>query len=119
MERGEASVLFCAFADPYCIVLFIILFRNRDSASKTLLSQFTSLKFYRSLTMQHAVERGEQGHSNYAMCAVNPSRVCKTFDDAALCEIVNTISNGRDCLLEIVDFNVEVCRQFFILLRGY
>jgi malonyl CoA-acyl carrier protein transacylase len=24
--------------------------------------------FYRGLTMQHAVERGEQGHSNYAMC---------------------------------------------------
>jgi hypothetical protein len=34
------------------------------------------------------------------MCAVNPSPIGKTFDDAALCEIVKTISNGRDCLLE-------------------
>ena len=28
--------------------------------------------------------------------AVNPSFVGKTFDDVALREIVNTISNGRD-----------------------
>ena len=30
------------------------------------------------------------------------------FDDAALREIVDTTSNARDCLLEIVNFNVEV-----------
>jgi fatty acid synthase subunit alpha, fungi type len=53
------------------------------------------------------------------MYAVNLSRVGMTFDDAALREIVNTISSGRDCLLEIVDFNVEVRRQLFMLLRGY
>jgi hypothetical protein len=28
--------------------------------------------------MQYAVERDEQGRSNYAMCAVNPSCVGKT-----------------------------------------
>jgi fatty acid synthase subunit alpha, fungi type len=71
-------------------------------------SSLVDIVFYRGLTMQHAVERDEQGRSNYAMCAVNPSRVGKTFDDAALREIVNTISNRRDCLLEIVNFNVEV-----------
>ena len=48
--------------------------------------------------MHHPVERDEQGRSNYAMCAVNPSRVGKTLDDTALREIVNTIANGRDCL---------------------
>ena len=71
--------------------------------------------------MQHAVENDEQGRSNYAinMCAVNPSRVGKTFDDAALREITNTISNGRDRLLEIVNVNVEVSQQFFMLLRSY
>ena len=53
------------------------------------------------------------------MCAINPSCVGKMFDDAALREIVNTIVNGRDCLLEIVNFNVEVCKQFFISLRSY
>jgi fatty acid synthase subunit alpha len=71
-------------------------------------SSLVVIVFYRGLTMQHTVERDEQGCSNYAMCAVNPSRVSKTFDDAALREIVNTISNGRDCLVEIVNFNVEV-----------
>jgi hypothetical protein len=54
-----------------------------------------------------------------AMCAVNPSRVGKTFDNAALCEIINTISNGRDCLLEIVNFNIEVRYQFFTSLHSY
>ena len=42
------------------------------------------------------------------MCAINPSHVSKTFDDAALREVVDTISNVGDCLLEIVNFNVEV-----------
>ncbi len=58
--------------------------------------------------MQRAVERDEQSRSNYAMCAINPSHVSKTFDDAALREVVDTISNVGDCLLEIVNFNVEV-----------
>ena len=48
--------------------------------------------------MQHAAECDEQGRLNYAMCAINPCHVGKTFDDAALCEIVNTISNNKDCL---------------------
>jgi len=46
--------------------------------------------------MQHAVKRDEQGRSNYAMGAANPSRVGKTFYDAALLETVDTISNGMD-----------------------
>jgi fatty acid synthase subunit alpha len=71
-------------------------------------SSLVVIVFYCGLTMQHTVERDGQGRSNYAMCSVNPRRVSKTFDDAALREIVNTISNGRDCLLEIVNFNVEV-----------
>jgi fatty acid synthase subunit alpha len=75
--------------------------------------------FYCGLTMQHAVERDGQVTQNYATYAVNLGRVGMTFDDAALREIVNTISSGRDCLLEIVDLNVEVRRQLFMLLRGY
>ena len=68
--------------------------------------------------MQRAVERDKQGRLNYAMCAVNPNCVGKTFDDAPLREIVDTNSNGRDCLLEIVNFNVEVRQQFFMSLRS-
>ena len=71
-------------------------------------SSLVDVVFYRGLTMQRAVERDEQSRSNYAMCAVNPSRVSKTFDDAALREVVDTISDVGDCLLEIVNFNVEV-----------
>jgi malonyl CoA-acyl carrier protein transacylase len=57
-------------------------------------SSLVDIVFYRGLTMQHAVERDEQDRSDYAMCAVNSSRVGKTFNDAALCEIVvDTISN--------------------------
>ena len=61
-------------------------------------SFLVDIVFYRGLTMQLAVEHDEQGRSNYAMCAVNPSRVGKTFDDAALREVVDTIS-ARECLL--------------------
>ena len=46
---------------------------------------------YRGLTMQCAVKHDEQSRSNYAMCAVDPSRVGKTFDDAALHEVVDTL----------------------------
>jgi fatty acid synthase subunit beta len=37
-----------------------------------------------------------------------PSHVSKTFDDAGLREVVDTISNVGDRLLETVNFNVEV-----------
>lgn len=65
--------------------------------------------------MQCAVESDEQSRSNYAMCAFNPSRVSQTFDDAAFREVVDTTSNLRDCLLEIVNFNVEVCHSCFCI----
>ncbi|EIM79193.1 uncharacterized protein STEHIDRAFT_28907, partial [Stereum hirsutum FP-91666 SS1] len=57
--------------------------------------------------MQHEVERDSQNRSNYAMCAVNPSRISKTFNDAALMEVVDSISHKMGCLIEIVCFNVE------------
>ena len=58
--------------------------------------------------MQRAVERDSQNRSNYAMCAVNPSRISKTFNDAALREVVDSIATRTSTLLEIVNFNVEV-----------
>ncbi|KAH9953555.1 hypothetical protein BGW80DRAFT_1143448, partial [Lactifluus volemus] len=71
--------------------------------------------------LQVLVERDELSRSNYAMCAVNPSCVSQTFDDVALCEVVDTISNVRDCLLEIVNFNVEgrqyVCAGELVALQ--
>ncbi|KAI0046589.1 fatty acid synthase [Auriscalpium vulgare] len=77
--------------------------------------------FYRGITMQRAVERDAQNRSNYAMCAVNPSRISKTFNDAALREVVDTICNRTGCLLEIVNFNVEgqqyVCAGELVALQ--
>lgn len=85
------------------------------------ISSLVDVVFYRGITMQRAVERDAQNRSNYAMCAVNPSRISKTFNDAALREVVDSISHHTGCLIEIVNFNVEVrisviC-SFCILLR--
>ena len=63
--------------------------------------------FYRGMTMQVAVPRDSLGRSNYGMCAVNPSRISKTFDDAALRFVVDHISQQTKWLLEIVNYNVE------------
>jgi len=63
--------------------------------------------FYRGMTMQVAVPRDGQGRSNYAMMAVNPSRVGRTFNEAALRYVVDHVANQTQCLVEIVNFNVE------------
>jgi fatty acid synthase subunit alpha len=75
------------------------------------ISALVDVVFYRGITMQRAVERDSAGRSNYAMCAVNPSRISPSFTDAALREVVDTISTRTDTLLEIVNFNVEVCHH--------
>ena len=58
--------------------------------------------------MQRAVEHDSENCSNYAMCAVNPSCISKSFDDVALREVVDTILMLTNSLLQIVNFNVEV-----------
>ncbi|KAJ1969223.1 fatty acid synthase alpha subunit Lsd1, partial [Dispira parvispora] len=71
------------------------------------LEKLVDVVFYRGMTMQSAVERDAQGHSNYAMVAVNPSRISKTFTETALRYVVDTIAHQSGGLLEIVNFNVE------------
>jgi len=39
---------------------------------------------------------------------VNPSRISKTFNEAALREVVEVIARRSNVLLEIVNYNVEV-----------
>lgn len=63
--------------------------------------------FYRGMTMQVAVPRDELGRSNYGMCAVNPTRVNPTFNDAALRFVVDEVASKTGWLLEIVNYNVE------------
>jgi fatty acid synthase subunit beta len=41
------------------------------------------------------------------MCAVNPSRISKTFNESALRYVVEQIGQQTGWLLEIVNFNVE------------
>ena len=70
------------------------------------IESLVSVVFYRGLTMQVAVERDEMGRSNYAMCAVNPSRISKTFNEQALQYVVENIAEETKWLLEIVNYNI-------------
>ena len=70
------------------------------------IESLVAVVFYRGLTMQVAVERDEQGRSNYSMCAVNPSRISKTFNEQALQYVVENIYEETGFLLEIVNYNV-------------
>ncbi|KAI9845529.1 MAG: beta subunit of fatty acid synthetase, partial [Pleopsidium flavum] len=70
------------------------------------IESLVSVVFYRGLTMQVAVERDETGRSNYSMCAVNPSRISKTFNEQALQYVVENIAEETKWLLEIVNYNV-------------
>jgi len=81
------------------------------------ISSLVDVVFYRGITMQSAVERDSQNRSNYAMCAVNPSRISKTFNEAALREVVEIVGRRADALLEIVNYNVDVCVSLLVTLR--
>lgn len=70
------------------------------------IESLVSVVFYRGLTMQVAVERDEQGRSNYSMCAVNPSRISKTFSEQALLYVVENVSAETGWLVEIVNYNI-------------
>ena len=70
------------------------------------IESLVAVVFYRGLTMQVAVERDATGRSNYSMCAVNPSRISKTFNEQALQYVVENIAEETSWLLEIVNYNV-------------
>lgn len=70
------------------------------------IESLVSVVFYRGLTMQVAVERDSSGRSNYSMCAVNPSRISKTFNEEALRFVVNAVAETTGWLLEIVNYNI-------------
>ena len=64
--------------------------------------------------MQSAVKRDLQNRSNYA---VNPNHISKTFNEAALCEVVEIMGHRTDALLEIVNYNVDVYVSLLVTLR--
>ena len=63
------------------------------------IESLVAVVFYRGLTMQVAVERDATGRSNYSMCAVNPSRISKTFNEEALQYVVGNIAEQTGWLL--------------------
>jgi fatty acid synthase subunit beta len=83
------------------------------------ISALVDVVFYRGIAMQRAVECDLENHSNYAMCAVNPSRVSTTFGDAALCGVVDSIATraASKSLLGIVNYNIEVSLTVFTAIH--
>ena len=89
-----------------------------DSIADVLhISALVDVIFYQGITMQHAVEHDSENHSNYAMCAINPSQVLTTFSDAALHEVIDSIATCTTTLLEIVIYNVEVSLTFMTAIH--
>ncbi|KAJ5964405.1 Fatty acid synthase subunit beta [Penicillium vulpinum] len=64
------------------------------------------LVFYRGLSMQNAVQQDSHGATQYSMCAVNPTRVSKSFSEDDLSWCVTEIAQKAKGLLEIVNYNV-------------
>ncbi|KUL87287.1 hypothetical protein ZTR_03300 [Talaromyces verruculosus] len=71
------------------------------------IEQLVAVCFYRGMAMQVTVKRDENGASDYSLCAVNPSRVSKTFNETMLRFITKTIAQETGWLLEIVNFNIS------------
>ncbi|KAF9890443.1 hypothetical protein FE257_005848 [Aspergillus nanangensis] len=70
------------------------------------IEKLAGLVFYRGLTMQNAVERDHNGATDYSMCAVDPTRVSKTFTEDNLHWCVAEVAQSTGGLLEIVNYNV-------------
>ena len=64
--------------------------------------QSSSIHFSITVVARNAQRGSSENHSNYAVCAVNPSRVLTTFSDAALREVVNNVATRTMSLLIIM-----------------
>ena len=71
--------------------------------------KLAAITFVRGLTMQLAVARdAASGRSAFSMCAVNPSKVGRGFDEAALERVVAAVAaHSPGWLLEVVNYNVR------------
>ncbi|KAJ2814210.1 fatty acid synthase alpha subunit Lsd1 [Coemansia furcata] len=65
------------------------------------------ITFYRGLLMQSAVERDDQGRSQYGMVAVDPSRLGRYADKSVLTLAVSAICERSCELLQVVNYNVR------------
>ncbi|KAJ2057564.1 fatty acid synthase alpha subunit Lsd1 [Coemansia sp. S146] len=71
------------------------------------LESVLDLTFYRGMLMQSAIERDAQGHSQYGMVAVDPSRVGRSADESVLTLAINATCEHNKGLLEVVNYNVR------------
>ncbi|GBE88365.1 hypothetical protein SCP_1301800 [Sparassis crispa] len=103
------------FATQFAQIALVV---TERAAFEDMLSSLVDVVFYRGITIQRAVERDAHNRSNYA---VNPSRISKTFTDAALREVIDDIAHRTQCLHEIVNYNVEgqqyVCAGELVALQ--
>ncbi|KAJ1913005.1 fatty acid synthase alpha subunit Lsd1, partial [Coemansia sp. S17] len=65
------------------------------------------LVFFRGMLMQSAVERDDQGRSQYGTVAVDPSRLGRGVDGSVLTLAVTAICEHGNGLLEVVNYNVR------------
>ncbi|KAJ2655345.1 fatty acid synthase alpha subunit Lsd1 [Coemansia sp. RSA 1200] len=70
------------------------------------LEDILDITFVRGMTMQATVERDALGQSNFALIAVDPSRVSRGFTEYSLQYVISAICNASEGLLEIVNYNV-------------
>jgi malonyl CoA-acyl carrier protein transacylase len=66
-----------------------------------------TLTFYRGTIIQNWVDQDASGKTGFSMSAVDPSRVTKGFDEAALVKFVQDISSATSLLLGVVNYNIE------------
>ncbi|KAJ1735656.1 fatty acid synthase alpha subunit Lsd1 [Coemansia sp. Benny D160-2] len=70
------------------------------------LEDILDITFVRGMTMQATVERDALGQSNFALIAVDPSRVSRGFTQDSLQYVISAICDASEGLLEIVNYNV-------------
>ncbi|GFP58645.1 fatty acid synthase subunit beta [Trichoderma asperellum] len=67
-----------------------------------------SITFLRAILMNSAVTRDAQGHSQFGMVAINPSRISSSHvDSAVMRHITSKVATATGELLEVVNYNIE------------
>ncbi|KAL6884407.1 fatty acid synthase subunit beta dehydratase [Trichoderma evansii] len=66
------------------------------------------ITFLRAILMNSAVTRDVQGHSQFGMVAINPSRIsCSHIDTTIMRRITSQVAAATGELLEVVNYNIE------------
>lgn len=69
--------------------------------------ELVAITWFRGLNMRLVVQRDENGHSPYAMVAINPSKVSSCFTEDHLHAAVGAVKEATGQLLEVVNYNIS------------